>query len=198
MVNKGSSFTWRYEMKLQFAYTGDVHSFVIAMMQGHYFTLTGEKKSLVVQPNLKKEGLSIKSANVNSEMVMTIPVTLPEFGGEALMSFQYDVKSTEVAKAVAMVEEVVGMDAIAGVSCPADLMPEAVEDGVRFFKSESFPVPDVKTVEAEGFDVYIVMNGAKLYKSIAPRPAIEGRPAIMMSLFQRGSRDYSSLTIKFE
>lgn len=185
-------------MNLQFAYTGDVHSFVMAMMQGRSFTLTGEKKSLVVEPNLKKEGLSIKSDNVNSKMVMTIPVTLPEFGGEALMSFQYDVKSVEVAEAVAPVKEVVGMDAIAGVTCPTDSMPEETEEGVRFWKSDNLPAPDVKMVEVDGNNGYSVMTGAKLYKSVAPRPAIEGRPAVKVTLFQRGVREYHSTSIKFE
>ena len=185
-------------MNLKFAYTGDVHSFVMAMMQGRSFTLTGEKKSLVVEPNLKKEGFSIKNANVNQEMVMTIPVTLPEFGGEALMSFQYDVKSVQVAEAVAPVEEVVGMDAIAGFLCPADSSATAVEDGVRFWKNDMLNVPDIKMAEAGETKEYIVMKGAQLHKHVNHRPAIEGRPAVKVTLFQRGVGEYHSTTIKFE
>ena len=88
-------------MKMRFDYTGDVHSFIMAMMHGDIFLLTGNNKSLLVCPtrnNYEFLSLSIVSVGKN-KMKMTILVDLMAYDGEAMMSFEYEVKSVQVAEA---------------------------------------------------------------------------------------------------
>ena len=98
-------------MKIEFQYNGDVHEFVMAMLGGQTHTLTSESgKPLVVRSVIGNKtavpSVIMYHSNVNSEVIMSIPVTLPELGGSGVMTFQYDVKSALLAKAVPKVEEV--------------------------------------------------------------------------------------------
>ena len=96
-------------MKLEFTHAGNMHEFVMAMLQGKRFTLVNEyKKTLDVTPRigLEEEGFSIRSGSCNSQMIMTIPVTIRDFNAPALMTFEYKIDPEQVAPAVAAVEPV--------------------------------------------------------------------------------------------
>lgn len=175
-------------MKIDFVHTGDVHSFVMAMMQDREFTLKGEKKELRIRPNLKQGGFSIKSANVNSEMMMTIPVKLLDFDGEATMTFQYNVEDVVVADAVAPVAEVIGVEATVGFLCEEiTYNPEAT--GIRPLQLNADNSPAL----VDG-----LLVGARKFPAVVGHSAIEGRPATKVTKFTRGVRHYYGLPIKFE
>jgi hypothetical protein len=187
MVNDSRSFL-ETQMKLEFVHTGDAHPFVMAMMQGRSFTLKGEKKELAIRPDLKKGGFSIKSANTNSEMVMTIPVTIVEFDGEAMMTFQYNIKEEVVADDLRHIPEVAGTPAIVGFLCEeVTYNPEAT--GVRFLSHNA----DSSPVMVDGVAV-----GARKFPEVAGRPAVLARPAVKVAKFARSVHEYRGMKIKFE
>ena len=183
---KRSSFQEEIEMKMQFNFTGDVNALVIAVMSGFPFTLVGDSgKTLKIEPKMSREGmqLSVKSANVNSERIMTVPVKIPDFGGEAMMSFQYQVKDVVVAPAVAPVAALDERPTVYGISNHFDVTCWKTEEGLRI--SEKYLKGDV-------------LLNAEIYDGHAGRPAVEGRPEVRVPQFMRGTDAYHALTINFE
>ena len=84
-----------------FDYTGDVHAFIMAMMNNEIFILTGNNKSLLVCPKTNNdESLSFSIISIGkNKMRMTILVDLVTYEGEAMMRLDYEVKSVQVAEA---------------------------------------------------------------------------------------------------
>jgi hypothetical protein len=175
-------------MKLDFVHTGDVHPFVMAMMQGRSFTLKGEKIELAIKPDLKKGGFSIKSSSPNSEMMMTIPVTIVDFNAEALMTFQYNIEDVVVAEQVPHTSEVVGVEAVVGFLCE-EVAYNPEETGIRFLYHNA----DDSPVMVEGVAV-----GARTFPAVVGRPEVLARPAVKVTKFCRGINQYHGLKIKFE
>ena len=183
---KRSSFQEETEMKMEFQFTGDVNAFVMAMLFGRAFTLTGHSgKTLKVEPKMTpREGmqLNIKPADTAYEKVMTIPVTLPEFGGEALMSFQYKVEDVVVAPAVPSMDALEARPDVLGISDEIEHQAwHTVEDGVLFG------------------EIYLkdgVLLGAKKYEGHSARPAVEARPEVKVPQFKSHVKNF--LPIKFE
>ena len=67
-------------MKMEFTHTGNIHDLVMAMLQDNSYTLSNsEGKTLEIKPRIKDAGFSIKSGSCNSQMIMTIPVTVKDF-----------------------------------------------------------------------------------------------------------------------
>lgn len=94
-------------MKMEFLHGGDVHDLLMNIMQGRSFDLFNEGKNrLEVQPNIKEGGFQLRSGSCNSQMIITVPVTLKDFKASAMMSFEYDIELAIVAKAVPAVEAV--------------------------------------------------------------------------------------------
>ncbi|MEZ0209295.1 MAG: hypothetical protein ACAH17_03925 [Candidatus Paceibacterota bacterium] len=175
-------------MKLEFKFKGDVNAFVMAMLCGRSFTLTdGYGKTLKVEPKMvQREGMqmNIKPAARQSENSFTIPVKLPEFGGEAMMSFTYKVEDVVVAPAVSALEKLEQRPTVYGISDEADEQSwHVTEEGVQFGE---------KHLKDN------VLVGAKEYLGHAARPAIEARPEVKVPQFKSSYGDYDVLTIKFE
>jgi hypothetical protein len=175
-------------MKLEFVHVGDAHSFVMAMMQGRSFTLKGEKNELEIRPDLKKGGFSIKSSSPNSEMMMTLPVTIVAFNGEAMMTFQYNIEDVVVAEEVPHTSEVVGVEAVVGFLCE-EVTYNPEETGIRFLNHNA----DNSPVMVDGVAV-----GARKFPAVGSRPAVLGRPAVKVAKFCRGIHEHRGMKIKFE
>jgi hypothetical protein len=176
------------QMKLEFVHVGDAHSFVMAMMQGRSFTLKGEKNELEIRPDLKKGGFSIKSSSPNSEMMMTLPVTIVAFNGEAMMTFQYNIEDVVVAEEVPRISEVAGVEAVVGFLCE-EVTYNPEETGIRFLSHNA----DNSPVMVDGVAV-----GARKFPAVVGRPAVIGRPAVKVAKFCRGINEYRGMKIKFE
>ena len=175
-------------MKFDFVHTGDVHSFVMAMMLGLSFTLKGEKRDLAIKPDLKKSGFSLKSSSPNSEMMMTIPVTIVDFNAEAMMTFQYNIEEEVVADNLPHIPAVVGVEAVVGFLCE-EITCNPEETGIRFLYHNA----DNSPVLVDGVAV-----GARTFPAVVGRPAVFARPAVKVAKFCRGIREYRGMTIKFE
>ncbi len=174
-------------MKIKFEHTGDVHSFVMAMMSGNPFTLTNGSKVMTVKPNTFTVS-KVKGSPEVSEVQVT--VSLPDLfsESEAKMTFQYITKSVILAKAVNPVEEVMHQDEVYGIpaySHSEDFSIYPGSEGVTF-------VPNGTPKESGE----IFLPGAKSYPGIAARPAIPGRPEVTVQLFC--SRSASGLMVEFE
>ncbi len=172
-------------MKIKFEHTGNIHSFVMAMMSGQTFALTNGSKVMTVKPST----FTVSKVKGNHEVSeVQVSVSLPDLfsESEAKMTFQYITKSVIVSKAVNPVEEVMHQDEVYGIQAHSeDYSIHPTADGVVFT-----PYNTEKEL-ANNF-----LPGAKSYPGIVSRPAIPGRPEVTVQLFC--SRSSSGLMVEFE
>ena len=170
-------------MKITINHLGNnAHSIVMAILQGESFTLNDGVRDWRVRPNINKEGFSLKKESEYSDnMKMIVPVELGSLG-EALMAFDYTVKKVVVAEALASVEEVLGTDAVAGLTVNESSCYEE-ETGIRFGSlGQNDPKPQI---------VGDVLIGARIFPATRGHPAIASRPEVVRE-------EFSAITFTFE